>query len=80
MVMDDQGYITFSSVKKVLGINNYDEVKVEADNLNLKSAVSLLEKDLKKYGSTYKAAKVLGVTQHTVSRKAKALGIKFGNK
>ncbi|AYD40199.1 PAS domain-containing protein [Clostridium fermenticellae] len=85
LVMDDQSYITCSSVQNVLGINNDSEVKIGADNLNLKSAINLLEKEmigkaLKKYGSTYKAAKVLGVTQPTVFRKAKALGIKLNNK
>lgn len=35
----------------------------------------IIEEALKKYKSTYKAAEVLGVTQSTVSRKAKALGI-----
>lgn len=39
----------------------------------------IIGKTLRKYGSTYKAAKVLGVTQPTVFRKAKALGIKLNN-
>lgn len=50
----------------------------------LKKAVDMLEKELienalRKHGSTYKAAKVLGVTQPTVFRKAKALGIPLSN-
>jgi transcriptional regulator with PAS, ATPase and Fis domain len=50
----------------------------------LKDAVDMIEREvieraLRKHGSTYKAAKALGVTQPTVFRKAKALGIKLSN-
>ncbi len=38
----------------------------------------IIEDALKKYKTTYKAAEALGVTQSTISRKAKALGIKRG--
>jgi transcriptional regulator with PAS, ATPase and Fis domain len=39
----------------------------------------MIENALRKFGSTYKAANVLGVTQPTVFRKAKALGVKLTN-
>lgn len=83
LVIDDESFITYRSVENVIG-SNKDEVKIGSDNLTLKEAVDLLEREmiekaLKKYGSTYKAAKVLGVTQPTVFRKAKALGVKLNN-
>jgi transcriptional regulator with PAS, ATPase and Fis domain len=37
---------------------------------------NMIEKALKKYGSTYKAANVLGITQSAVVKKTKVLGIK----
>jgi len=51
--------------------------------LTLKEAVETLERQmieqaLRNHGSTYKAAKILGVAQPTVFRKAKALGIRLG--
>ncbi|MNN59795.1 Bacterial regulatory protein, Fis family [compost metagenome] len=50
--------------------------------MTLKEAVETLERQmieqaLRSHGSTYKAAKILGVAQPTVFRKAKALGIKL---
>jgi DNA-binding transcriptional LysR family regulator len=38
----------------------------------------LIQASLRKHGSTHKAAKALGVTQPTISRKSKALGIRLG--
>ncbi|UWG99108.1 sigma 54-interacting transcriptional regulator [Dehalobacter sp. DCM] len=53
-------------------------------DLTLKQAVDMVEKQiiekaLKTYGSTHKAAVVLGVSQPTVLRKARELGIKTSN-
>lgn len=50
------------------------------NNLTLKEAVHKVERQmiqdaLKTYGSTHKAARILGVSQPTVSRKAKEFGI-----
>lgn len=51
---------------------------------SLKHAVELLEKELisqalKEYGSTYKAASVLGITQPTVVRKARKYGLRVND-
>jgi len=51
---------------------------------SLKNAVELFEKELllqalKEHGSTYKAARVLGITQPTVVRKAHKYGLKVGD-
>jgi transcriptional regulator with PAS, ATPase and Fis domain len=53
-------------------------------SITLKEALDTFEKEfiqnaLENYGSTYKAAKVLGVSQPTVFRKARALGINLIN-
>lgn len=53
----------------------------EKSDLTLKEAVDMVEKQviekaLKTYGSTHKAARALGVSQPTVVRKARELGIK----
>lgn len=83
LVIDDESYITYYSVSNIIG-KNKNEIKIGNENLTLREAVDLLEKEmiekaLKEHGSTYKAAKVLGVTQPTVFRKAKALGVKLNN-
>ncbi|WML37379.1 sigma 54-interacting transcriptional regulator [Clostridium sp. OS1-26] len=83
LVIDDESYITYSNIANIIGKNKM-EIKLEDSNLSLREAVDRLEKEmiekaLREYGSTYKAAKVLGVTQPTVFRKAKALGIKLNN-
>ncbi|MBS3977982.1 MAG: sigma 54-interacting transcriptional regulator [Syntrophomonadaceae bacterium] len=59
---------------------DFDPALYEGDNTSLQEAVKLLErkiiqKALQKYKSTHKAAKALGVSQPTVFRKAKTLGI-----
>ncbi|MCM8711224.1 sigma 54-interacting transcriptional regulator [Clostridium sp. SYSU_GA19001] len=82
-IIDDEKYITYNQVSNIIGNNKIPSDNVE-DNLLLKDALARVEKEiieraLRKYGSTYKAAKVLGVTQPTVFRKAKALGIKLSN-
>lgn len=53
-----------------------------SDKLKLKDMINLYEKQiieevLAKYGSTHKAAKVLGVTQPTILRKVRILGIRL---
>lgn len=79
LVVDDESHITYANITNIIGKS---KMSVHFDNhtLTLRQAVDVLEKEmieiaLKNYGSTYKAAKVLGVTQPTVFRKAKALGI-----
>lgn len=83
IVIDDNSYITYEDIAIVIG---KDKIKSNLinNNLTLKEAVNRLEREmienaLKEFGSTYKAANVLGVTQPTVFRKAKALGVKLTN-
>lgn len=81
IVIDDKSYITYNDIMDMLGIEKIPSSQVNSTQ-TLKEAVNMFEKEmienaLKKFGSTYKAARVLGVTQPTVFRKAKALGIKF---
>ena len=83
MVIDDESYITYDNISNIIGKNRI-AVYPKENTITLREAVDILEKEiiekaLKDHGSTYKAAKVLGVTQPTVSRKAKALGIKLNN-
>lgn len=81
VVIDNDSCITYDHIAKIIG-----NVKVLADlgdeGFTLKGAIDsfekeIIEKALKQYGSTYKAAKALGVTQPTVFRKAKAFGIQI---
>jgi PAS domain S-box-containing protein len=83
IVVDDNSYITYNDISIIIGT---DKIKTNAINstLTLREAVDKLEREmienaLRKFGSTYKAANVLGVTQPTVFRKAKALGVKLTN-
>lgn len=81
VVIDDNSYITNNDIINILGKDKISLSQVNT-NLTLKEAVSVFEKELienalKKLGSTYKAARALGVTQPTVFRKAKAYGIKL---
>ncbi|MBU3156644.1 sigma-54 interaction domain-containing protein [Clostridium estertheticum] len=83
LVVDDEKYITYTHIINIIG-NNKPEIHFTDHALTLREAVDALEKEmielaLKNYGSTYKAAKVLGVTQPTVFRKAKALGVRLNN-
>ena len=83
LVVDDESRITYTSITNIIGKNKI-AVHFPSRTLTLREAVDVLEKEmievaLKNYGSTYKAAKVLGVTQPTVFRKAKALGVKLNN-
>lgn len=83
VVIGDETYITFNHIANILGKNGV-KVSLEGANLTLRQAVDMferqiIEKALEQHGSTYKAAEALGVTQPTVFRKAKALGIKLSN-
>ena len=83
IVIGDEIYITYSHIANILGKNGV-RVSLEGSNMTLRQAVDMLEKQiiekaLEQHGSTYKAAEALGVTQPTVFRKAKALGIKLSN-
>ena len=83
LVVDDESHITYTNITNVIGKNRI-AVHFTDHTLTLREAVDGLEKEmiehaLKNYGSTYKAAKVLGVTQPTVFRKAKALGVTLNN-
>jgi transcriptional regulator with PAS, ATPase and Fis domain len=80
VVIGDDNLISSESIISVLGKDKFTDVQTDNISGSLKDAVNqfernIIEKALKKYGSTYKAAEVLGLTQSTVVRKAKALGI-----
>lgn len=82
IVIDDSYYINYENVVNVLGKDKIN-FKKNSEDLTLKEAVERLERQmieqaLRSHGSTYKAAKILGVAQPTVFRKAKALGVKLG--
>lgn len=81
VIIGDNEFVTREMVVHTLGKENLPSNPFENSRIMpLKEAVENLERDiitkaLEKYGSTHKAAKVLGVTQPTVVRKAKSLGI-----
>lgn len=82
VIIGEENLIDVSDLITILGEDKFSyDLMAENKTTTLKEAVDLLEKNiiekaLKKYGSTHKAAKVLGIAQPTVVRKAKALGIK----
>ena len=81
IVIDDSLYINYENVVNVLGKDKIN-FKKNNEDLTLKEAVKKLERQmieqaLRSHGSTYKAARVLGVAQPTVFRKAKALGVEI---
>jgi transcriptional regulator with PAS, ATPase and Fis domain len=82
VVIGDDEFITNKAIVSIIGEERFShDLLTENNDTTLKEAVDLFEKNiiekaLKKHGSTYKAAKVLGITQSTVVRKAQALGIK----
>jgi PAS domain S-box-containing protein len=83
VVIGDEPYITYGHIVNILGKGSV-KVTLEGSSMTLKEAVDMferqiIEKALEQHGSTYKAAEALGVTQPTVFRKAKALGIKLSN-
>jgi transcriptional regulator with PAS, ATPase and Fis domain len=80
VVIGDESLITRNSIISILGKEKFLDGATDTISGTLKEAVdqferNIIEKTLKKCGSTYKAADVLGITQSTVVRKAKALGI-----
>jgi PAS domain S-box-containing protein len=81
VVSDDEQVISSENITNIIGKNKLPS-GIAYDDMTLKEAVEMVEKEIiettiKKYGSTHKAAKKLGVTQPTVYRKAKAFGIKL---
>jgi len=83
IVVDDNSYITYNDIVIIIGTDKIQSNPINSA-LTLREAVDKLEREmienaLRKFGSTYKAANVLGVTQPTVFRKAKALGVKLTN-
>lgn len=84
IVSDDEEVIGEEGVLNVLGRLMEGNVPIHLkESTSLKEAVCQLEKDmiqkaLTKHKSTYKAAKALGMSQPTLFRKAKQLGIPTG--
>ncbi|HHY13636.1 MAG TPA: sigma 54-interacting transcriptional regulator [Thermoanaerobacterales bacterium] len=83
VVVDDEPIISYNKISALMGQNSVTPDIVNG-NLTLNEAVSKFEREiikdaLDKHGTTYKAAEALGVSQSTISRKAKALGIKLNN-
>ncbi|MCM8711251.1 sigma 54-interacting transcriptional regulator [Clostridium sp. SYSU_GA19001] len=85
VVITMEDTITSQDVQEILSINspvNSNTIKTfpAVGSTSLNRAVDSFEKELiadalKKYGSTYKAAKALGISQSTVFRKAQAFGL-----
>lgn len=81
VILGNETSINGNDIINILGKNKFSCNVIDNDNITLKEATDILEKNiiekaLRKYKSSRKAAKVLGVTQPTILRKAKALGIK----
>lgn len=81
VIIGDSNIIERNNVASILGSNTYEYSIIENQEITLKEATDIIEKTLieralKKHKSSRKAASVLGITQPTVVRKAKALGIK----
>ncbi|NLY71969.1 MAG: sigma 54-interacting transcriptional regulator, partial [Clostridiales bacterium] len=81
IIIDNTEEISAESVISIIGDNKFSEQFMEEIDVPLKEAVrsferNIIEKTLRKYKNTYKAAEVLGVTQPTIVRKAQSLGIK----
>ncbi len=76
-------FIEKEHVNNILNNKNLSKNSIDTEtHLTLKDAVNqfemqLIENVLKTHGSTHKAARVLGVSQPTVLRKAKLLGIEW---
>lgn len=80
VVIGDNNVITRNNIISILGKHKFQDIndvklkgtlREEVDNFEK----NIIEKTLKECGTTYKAAEILGITQSTVVRKAKALGI-----
>ncbi len=85
MVIVSEKFKRFSAddAKRLLNIE-LDSAKTLHEELNLKRIVESIEKEtiekaLKLYGSTRKAASILGIDQSTVVKKAKRLGINLSD-
>ncbi len=83
LIIDNDKYITHNKIISIIGKNKINENPVNY-TVPLREVIENLEKEmienaLIKHGSTYKAAKALGLTQPTIFRKAKAFGIKYDN-
>lgn len=81
VIIGDKPLIDENDVINVIGKDKFPYHVITNDDITLKEATDILERNiiekaLRKYKSSRKAAKALGVTQPTVLRKAKALGIK----
>lgn len=81
VIIGDNQLIDENDVINVLGRDKFPYHVITNENITLKEATdiverNIIEKALRKYKSSRKAAKALGVTQPTVLRKAKTLGIK----
>lgn len=80
VIISDKNLIEKSNVLNIIGVSTNEYSILNKDEITLKEATdiiekTLIEKALKKHKSSRKAALILGVTQPTVVRKAKALGI-----
>ncbi|MBS4026094.1 MAG: sigma 54-interacting transcriptional regulator [Clostridia bacterium] len=81
VVIENEEKINAMHVKKILTVET-NIFFFESGETTLEQAVKLVEKQiilnaLQKYKSTHKAAEALGVSQPTVSRKARSLGIQW---
>jgi len=82
-IVQPSGVLEARHIKPLLTTQTKEAaVADEGTGEDLKSRLDAYEKEILKealqyYGNTYKAAEALGVTQSTISRKAKKLGIKY---
>jgi len=80
VVVINEPVIDSGHIIKMMDNKKLSSLYFDKSDLSLKEAVELverqmIEKALAAYGSTHKAARILGVSQPTVVRKAKELGI-----
>jgi transcriptional regulator with PAS, ATPase and Fis domain len=83
VVTGNERELTAQAFLDVIGQSGAETIHLEhLDKVSIKEAVKRLEKQiieraLKQHGSTHKAAKALGISQPTVLRKARSLGIRI---
>ncbi len=80
LIVVTESELTAEHIVKILDNKRIASVYFDRANLGLKEAVQTVERQmiqsaLSSYGSTHKAARALGVSQPTVLRKARELGI-----
>ncbi|WP_258360974.1 sigma-54 interaction domain-containing protein [Moorella sulfitireducens] len=80
IVIVDDDVISQKHIKNIIESKKNASLSLQKMNLTLKETVRIVEKEiieeaLKKYGSTHKAARALGVSQPTLLRKARMLSI-----